>query len=194
MEALTLATSFASIISLISEYRTIHKENDAKSYQDFLYWLAENRHQELKALIESNQNTVISFKAILNEDFNKISEKLESIDNKLAHILTSDELFSGLAISIAPTKILTIQAIDILKRFEELKATRMYVSNTMPSSKYTFEGEERGDLIITDKRFIQDDLNLLVSLNLLTHEVDKYSTKIYTITRSASDFIKAIKN
>ena len=192
MDALTLATSFATVISLISEYRSLNKENETKSYQDFLNWLAENRHQELKVLIESNQNTIVSIKAILNEDFNEISRKLESINNKLAYILSSDELFSNLAMSLAPQKILSVQAQGILKRFEELKASRMLVFNSMPSSTYTFEGGERGNLILSDKRFIQDDLNLLVNLSLLTHEIDKYGTNIYTITRSASELVKTI--
>ena len=189
IDPLSAATAFSTIISLISDFRTNHKEVFANDHQKFLEWLSDNRHEEVKVLIESNQSTVVSIKAILNQDFNYLSNKLESIDNKLAYILSSDDLFSSLVASVAPLKTLPAQAMDVLKRFEELKASRMFVFNTIPDSTYSFQGEKSGSLMVSDKRFINDDLSLLVRLNLLTHDIDKHNTNIYTITRIASNLV-----
>ncbi len=55
LDALTTATTFATIVSLISDFRNEHNKVAADDHQKFLEWLSDNRHEEVKKILEQNQ-------------------------------------------------------------------------------------------------------------------------------------------
>ncbi|MGZ8250814.1 MAG: hypothetical protein ACXW1P_00595 [Methylophilaceae bacterium] len=194
-DPLTTATTFATLVSLISDFRDKHKEVAADDHQKFLEWLSENRHGEMKKLLEQNQATVISIKAILNQDHAVIFEKLQGVDNKLAALLSEDGLFANLVEAIHPKHKLSKQAVSILVQFESSQASEMLeVGMFGAGALYMFVDGLQGQLDYSEARFIKDDLKKLTELSLLRPSSNSSGKQVFLYTRRASDFVKTIVN
>lgn len=193
IDPLTAATTFSTIVSLISDFRDKHKEVATNDHQKFLEWLSENRHDDVKGLLEQNQATVISIKAILNHQSSDVIERLKNIDNKLGNILSADSLFNPLVQSLAPLNGLSEQAINILRQFENAEASTVIEQHYIgDETAYIFMDGKAGTLEYSDARFIEDDFSVLVGLGLLRLESGKSGGKIYKFTREASKLIRSI--
>ena len=191
--SLELATAFATIVSLVSEFRDNNKEVAADDHAKFLEWLSENRHDEIKKLLEQNQATVTSIKTILNLQSSDILEKLKNIDNKLGSILSVDSSFNPLVQAIAPLNSLSEQSISILNQFETAKASTVLEQHYMSNdTAYIFMDGDGGTLTYTDTRFIEDDFSKLVELGLLRMEFGSKGAKIFKFTREASNLVRSV--
>ena len=194
MDLITSATTFATIVSLISDFRDKHNEVADNDYQIFLEWLSENRHDEIKILLEQNQATVVSIKAILNQDYSVISEKLLSIDSKPASLLSEDVLFSKLVKAISPEKMLSVQSVSILMQFESSGASKALESLSMGGANYIFLDGKGGSIEVSEPRYIKDDFLKLIELDLLRLDYNSQGKPMYLYTRAASEFVKCMSN
>lgn len=100
MEPLSTAAALASIIGLIGQFKSGRDSTKSQDFDEFMQWLAESNHAELKSLIEANHGTTISIKAILHQSQEALSESLSRIDNALAAITTALAGFGELSKSI----------------------------------------------------------------------------------------------
>jgi len=193
IDPLTASTTFAELVGLFSDFLGKRKEASNDDYQKFLEWLSNNRHEEIRALLEQNQATVISIKAILNHQSAIVLERLKNIDNRLGNILSADSLFSPLVQAIAPLNSLSEQAINILRQFENVEASTVLEQNYMSNeTAYIFMDGQGGELEYSDVRFIEDDFSVLVELGLLRLEFGKNGGKLYKFTREASKLVRSI--
>ena len=192
--SLELATTFATIISLISDFRDKHKEIAADDYQRFVEWLSDNRHEEIKKILEQNQATITSIKIILNQDYEVIIEKLQNVDSKLATLLSKDGIFSKLVEAINPSQILSKQAKSILMQFEGSQASKLIEARMMAGTVYIFMDGSGGNLNFDEPRFIQDDFVKLTELGLLLQDYNSAGKPLYVYTRVASEFVKGMGN
>lgn len=193
IDPLTAATTFATLVSLFSDFLDKRKEVSSDDYQKFLEWLSENRHDEIKQLLEQNQATVTSIKAILNLQSSVILEKLKNIDNKLGSILSADSLFNPLVQALSPFNSLSEQSISILRQFEDSGASTILEQHYMSNeTAYIFMEGSGGTLEYNDARFIEDDFSKLVELGLLRLEFGSKGAKIYKFTREASRLVSSI--
>lgn len=194
-DPLTTATTFATIVSLISDFRNEHNKVAIDDHQKFLEWLSDNRHDEIKIILEQNQETIISIKAILNQDYEIVFQKLHSIDSKLASLLSEDVLFSKLVEAISPEQALSKQALAVLIQFDNSQASEMLeVAKYSDGTLYMFIDGLQGQLNYTEPRFIQDDLEKLIELGLLRQRRNSEGKKVFQFTRRASDFVKTVNN
>jgi hypothetical protein len=186
IDPLTTATTFATLVSLISDFRNEHNKVAIDDHQKFLEWLSENRHDEIKGLLEQNQNTVTSIKAILNLQSSVFLEKLENIDNKLA------SLFNSLIQNVSPNYSLSEQSISILRQYESAQASTILEHSSLSDpTAYIFMDGNGGALEYTDPRFIEDDFSMLVEIGLLRLEFGSKGGKLYKLTRVASKLVKS---
>jgi hypothetical protein len=191
IDPITTATTFSTIVSLISDFRDKHKEVAADDHQKFLEWLSENRHDQIKKLLEQNQSTSISIKAILNLQSSLILDKLELVDNKLCSILSVDNLFRSLVVSIKPNSALSEQAVNFLRQIENAQASQVLQFDMMGELNYIFIDGVGDNLYIDEPRFIKDDLVQLSELGLLRLEYNSKGESIYIYTRSAAELVRA---
>ena len=66
MEPITLATSFAAIVGLISDFKQERKGRTEDEYNEFLEWLGTKRHTELQDLLAANVGLSRSIENLLN--------------------------------------------------------------------------------------------------------------------------------
>jgi hypothetical protein len=189
IDPLTAATTFATLVSLISDFRDKHREVAADDDRTFLNWLTENNHEEMRLLLEQNQATLIGIKSILSERHAFILEKLQAIDNSLAALLSGDPVFTQLVEAISPKNLLSEQSLSILIQFENSGASKLLRYQMLSGLGFIFEDGD-ADFEFTEPRFIEDDFAKLVELGLLRLEYNIKGDPRYVYTRMASNFVK----
>lgn len=184
-----LAESFATIVGLLGQY---YSEKGAKAqieFNDFMEWLAKANHIEIKSLLELNTQATIHIKALLNQDHRIFKEKLDKIDSAITSFASAIDGFDVLAREINPNSSLSAQAINILEQFQHSGATKLFEMKLMSGTVYNFP-ETNGGLVVTEQKFVEDDLKTLVEYGLLRHEYNKSGNNIYIFTRAGSRLVQ----
>lgn len=190
MDILATSTIFATIVSLLADFKSQRQDGASDDFNEFMSWLSESRHDELKTLIQQNTKTTISIKALLNENKIVLAEKLEQLDRKLALLMSEDADFSNVVLGVRPNSKLSKQAISLLQQFENSGASKALELHSQGQlSLFLIDG---GQLQHDDPRFLEDDLRTLVENKLLLLDYNSSGKRVFIYTRSASDFVKSI--
>ena len=192
MDPLTGATAFATIVSLISQFKTEVGLTDQTDTDEFMSWLSTNKHEEIKDLLELNTNTTISIKALLNIKHDELIEKLESLDSALALYASGIPEFSDIANSLRPNNILSEQAVSILRQLDASGGSRILEGHMQAGVYLYILNGPGGQIEIDDQRFIEDDLKTLVEYGLFRHDYNSKGDNIYLLTRIASKYVAAL--
>ncbi|WP_193453245.1 hypothetical protein [Pseudomonas nitroreducens] len=192
MDPMAIAGGFASIVGLVGQYKAGRDSVSGKSFDDFMQWLVTSNHSDLKALIEANHGTVISIKAILNQDREALHKRLEQLDSALVAFASAVEGFAQLGKSLYPEASLSDQAISILVQIEENKASKLLLVDYLSEdSELLFLDGCGGQVEIADSRFLEGDLQALVDARLLLPGRNSQGNPMWTFTRAAAEFVKA---
>ncbi|TBU73296.1 hypothetical protein [Phytopseudomonas daroniae] len=193
MEPLSTTTALASIIGLIGQFKAGRDSAKSQDFNEFMQWLAESNHAELKSLIEANHGTTISIKAILHQSQEALTESLSRIDNALAAITTALAGFGELSKSIRPNAVLSEQAVSILKQIDEAEASQVLLVKDWEGGAELLPLDGRGDEIeILEPRFLESDLKSAVDAGLLIQSFNSTGERIWVFTRSAAAFVASI--
>jgi len=193
MEPITLASSFATIVSLLGQFCSERSAESQAGFSEFSQWLIETQHQDLKKLLELNTNATISIKALLDQDKDILLDRINKLDNALASYASSLEGFSELAGAINPEAVLSSQALDVLRQFEKSGASKLIRLKTTGPISFLFL-DANGELEIEEPRFIEDDLSTLIDLGLLREDYNSNGDTLYVYTRAASRLVNERKN
>ena len=68
MDPLSGATAFATIVSLVGQYRAERERGNHADPHDFLAWLMESKHDEIRQALESNDRAMMGVTALLSFD------------------------------------------------------------------------------------------------------------------------------
>jgi hypothetical protein len=183
-----IAESFAAIVGLLVQYRSEKGNQDQLEFNDFMVWLTNANHTKIKELLELNVNATIYIKAILNQDHKIFKEKLDKIDAAITAFASTIDGFDVLANAINPDATLSAQAVNILEQFEEAGAIRVLELKMMEGTEYIFL-ETSGNLVISEPRFVDDDLKTLLEYGLLRHDYNSKGQNLYIYTRAASRLV-----
>lgn len=193
MEPLSTAAALASIIGLIGQFKSGRDSTKSQDFDEFMQWLAESNHAELKSLIEANHGTTISIKAILHQSQEALSESLSRIDNALAAITTALAGFGELSKSIRPEAVLSGQAISVLRQIEDAKASKVLLVQYLDSGSYlVLMDGSGGGLDIPEPRFLEADMTALTNARLLIPGRNSSGKPMWTITREAAAFVASL--
>jgi len=187
-----MIAEFAQIVGLLSAFTAGRQSNELADTAEFLKYLTEHGHEDLRHAIEQNHNTTISIKALLNYRLDDVSEKLNGISNRLAILLSRSEGMEDLAVSYA-TNTFSDQAIEILSLMEEHETEWFLLSKEMGTKDQRLVLAPGPNYICKETRFFKDDLALMVSLNLLVQDYNSKGEPMYYFTRAASQLVSSIK-
>lgn len=192
MDPLSTTSALASIIGLIGQFKSGRDSAKSQDFDEFMQWLAESNHAELKSLIEANHGTTISIKAILHQSQEALSESLSRIDNALAAITTALAGFGELSKSIRPDSGLSEQAVWILRQMEEKQASKVLLHQRHSGALLLPLDGTGGSITIPEPRFLEDDMNALTSARLLIPGRNSSGKPIWTFTREAAAFVASL--
>ncbi|MFT6780083.1 MAG: hypothetical protein ACJAV1_004032 [Paraglaciecola sp.] len=187
-ESVLIAESFAIIVGLLGQYRSEKGSQTQLEFNDFMEWLANANHTEIKGLLELNVNATIYIKALLNQDHKIFKEKLDKIDAAITAFASTIDGFDVLANAVNPDNTLSDQAVNILEQFEAAGATKVLELKMMSGPEYMFI-ETSGNLEISEPRFVEDDLRTLLEYGLLRHDYNSKGDNLYIFTRAASRLV-----
>ena len=188
------ATSFATIISLLSDFVSHRGADKSKSFDDFMAWLSEQRHDEIKSLLELNINTTIGIKALLGESQREILERLHSLDRSMATFAAGFDAYRGLAEAAHPSSALSAQAISLLQQFYDSGASKVVEGKYLAGTAlHVVDGPSNGSLTFTDPRFLDDDLTTLVELGLLDIDYNGSGQRLFVFKRAGARFVESLR-
>ncbi|MES5815361.1 hypothetical protein [Pseudoxanthomonas sp. Soil82] len=195
MDPLSTTTAFATIISLLADFVAHRGAADGKSFDEFMAWLSEQRHDEIKALLEQSTSTTISIKALLGESQREILDRLQSLDRSMASFAAGFDVYRDLAHAVHPASALSAQAISLLQQFHDSGASKILAIQSLDGTKSLpiVDGPSDDELKITEPRFLDDDLSTLVELGLLGLDHNGKGERLYSLRRSAVRLVENLR-
>lgn len=187
-----VATAFATIVSLIGQYRSERSSANQQDFNEFIEWLAKSQHEELVQILQLNTRASLGIKALLQQDREIFLERLEAIDNALSQFASAIEGFSEVAESVHPNSLLSPQALNILRQFETSGASKVLPIQSSGGPLYLFIDGASGSnqLEFEDERFVDDYFATLVGLGLLRQDYNSKGEPFFVFTRAASQLIR----
>lgn len=192
MEPVSIATAFASVVGLLGQFQASRGTKGQADFNEFLQWLVDSNHSEVKSLIESNTKTTIGIKALLNQNHDILMQKLDAMDSALSAFGSLLPGFSDISNGLYPQGgQLSKQAKEILSQFQSSGASKVLELRTHSGVNLLYLDGASGAMEISDARFLEDDLKTMVELGLLRHDVNKSNQNLYIFTRAASDLVES---
>jgi len=182
-----MIAEFAQIVGLLAAFSSERHTAAGADVMEFLVWLSEHNHSDLRRLIEGNQATTISIKAMLYRGIEDIGEKLDAISNQLAVLATRSHGVEGLAAGFARV-LVSDQAWKILTLMEESGTEFFLVSNELGGA-IRLVLSSGPNYVAEESRFLHDDLELMVTLGLLKLDHNSRGDPLYRYTRAASKLV-----
>lgn len=186
-----MIAEFATIVGLLSAFSSGRSGQKHVELSEFLVWLTEHNHDDVKKSIEANKATTISIKSILSKGLDDVHEKLDAISERLAILASRSEGVETLAIAYANESI-SDQALEILKLMEKNGTEYFLLSNELGATQQRLVLAPGPNHLCQEKRFFQDDLRLMVDLGLLMRCQNSRGDPIYYYTRAASALVESI--
>lgn len=189
MDPLSAAGTFATIVGLLSNYKS---EKSSTELNSFIEWLKAKHYEEISSAIERNASLSQELSKILATNHSDLVQHLKRLDSQITFLASKLEGFGGLAKALNLKPALSEQAISILRQLtnsgaEYFMEHKIY---TGEPDEYQIIGGTGGDISCTDHRFIKDDLNSLVAANLLRLEHASRGSRQFFITRAAVEFFQ----
>jgi hypothetical protein len=186
-----MIAEFATIVGLLSAFSSGRKTEEQTAISDFLAWLSDHNHDEIRALIEKNQATTISIKSLLNKGLDDVHHKLDDISNRIAILASRSNGVEELALAYAKESI-SAQALELLILMEEHETKYFLLSKAIGRHEQTVILSPGPNYTCRETRFFRDDLTLMVDLSLLMQDQNSKGDPIYYYTRAASKLIRSI--
>jgi len=191
MEALTAATTFASIVGLLSNFKSERKSTSDDEYQEFVLWLSDKRHKSLIEEITANQLLGLGIKSLLNQNHDVVLQKLLALDETLLLLSSSIDGFKEISSAISPGSNLSEQAISIIEQLSNSGGSFFQEIRGLAGTSFKIM-DASGALKITEERFIEDDLSQLVKSGLLILDSNSQGNRNFRITRLAVKLLTQI--
>lgn len=188
----TAATTFATIVGLICNFKQERREEKVLDRGAFLQWLDEHKHSDLKEFVLRSQEIAAEVDNLIKADTVTIISKLEQIDTVLATILGRIDGLQGIAHALRPNDRLSDQAISILRQL--VNSDSKEFGRLPHMGGVAFPLTSGGNIDISEQRFVDDDLNILTNLGLLNYRMGSSGTDFFGVTRDAVRLIEAIDN
>ena len=187
MPLLEASTILATLVGLICNWKQERGAQAADRYQDFMVWLSHHHFESLRERIYASEELQRELAALLQQDFTALGSKMDVITSAISAVADKIDSLSqvGRAIGINGDA-LSEQAVEVLKVFDQLGASRMVVFDHEPVCLFL---PSQAGVTFSDGRFLETDVSALVSMGfieLVDH--NNSGNPIFGITRAGSAF------
>ena len=182
------AGAFPVIVGLLCNFK---QERSGRDLTAFMAWLKETHQDDVAAAIERDSALSTELSGMLSANHADLVERLTQLASQNEQLASQLAGFESLASAPKPTVKLSKQAISVLKQLVESGAERF-----MEHKMYTGEPDEyllmggQAKIQYSDRKFIKEDIEALVSAGLVRLEITRKGTKSFYVTRSAAEFFK----
>ena len=191
IEPLSLASSFATVVGLLGLFKGERSAAKDQGTHEFLQWLEEHNHNEIKDLITHSHELLDGIETLLRDNHEVVLAKLNRIDEILASLSSCIQGMGKIGISLHPNAELSDQAISILRQLVNSAASE-FIENRLDQDITTLHLMSGGHINIMEPRFLANDLDMLGSLRLLMVRFGSQGSRIFGITRNAAKLVELI--
>jgi hypothetical protein len=194
MSGIETASLFATLVGLICNWRDERGRQTDDRFQDFLTWLTNHKFEKLREQISLSDELTRELNALLEEDLQSLSEKLDVITSTLTAVSSKIDQLSriGNAMGVSADAI-SEQAFAILKAFEESAAEKMIVFNWPITIAFDKRGGASPILTVSEPRFLEADIDSLLQAGLINlTSYNGSGDPIYSLTRSGAIVARSI--
>jgi hypothetical protein len=199
---MTIATTVATLVGLICNYRQeLGARNDA-THREFMDWLSNHRHNELRDIIAQTHHLQTEIDTLLRADHAQILAEVDRANQVLLDVLGRLDEFKGLVANMGTQPVVSDQAIDILRQVFQsgyggvaiVRQTSMpLVRQTRDSAIVCFRYGDYGPIInLTEPLFAEDDIHALASLGFLHLETSGNGIMWFKVTRAGANLLKSV--
>lgn len=183
----------AAIVGLLAQFvqeRRAGKDAERQATLDeYTEWLRRGEHTQVLKAIEGNETLLAGVRELLNTGHQEIIERFNRLDRTLGSVLEHTAGWELIARSLNPPDRLSNQALTILMQMEEKQATFIQkVLHSRGTPRILLS--DRGALDVDEPRFLEDDLEQLLRLGLLSGTMTSQGTPRFVITRLGSEVAK----
>lgn len=190
-----LSSGLPQIVGLLATFLSIN--GDKKNLAEFKEWLVETNNEYATKIIEDNHQLQDGLSVFMNANHEENMAKLSQLTDLITDIASKVESSAKLASSYSIGAELSEQAISVLRQFVESGSPKIHHMKLNDGSDYPhlYLLEGAVDNIQYDEpKFIEEDIDSLVSKGLITKVIGSKRGKTYNITRQAVAFIDALDN
>lgn len=187
-----MIAEFAQIVGLLSAFASQRQANYQADLSEFLVWLTEHNHEEIRDAIEANQTTTIGIKSLLYKGLDDVHAKLDSISDRIAILSSRSDGVKDLAASYARATF-SDQSLEILSQMEENEAEYFLLFRELGAKDQRLILSAGPNYICKETRFFRDDLALMVELGLLREDSNSKGEPIYFYIRAASQLVQSLQ-
>ncbi|ENC6733162.1 TPA: hypothetical protein RQJ54_004659 [Vibrio vulnificus] len=184
----------ATIIGLICNFKSERRASSDDEYKEFVEWLDTKRHKSIVEELNSNHLLGLSIKSLLNQNHEVVVQKLSDIDGSLTQLASQIDGLKEVANAIVPNFDLSDQAISVVQQLVDSQGS--YFTEFKLSSGsllYKVEGGHGGKVDFDEPRFLNDDLNQLCQLGLLSLDHNGRGDRLFRITRATTRYVSQLK-
>lgn len=183
-----LSTGTGLLLSLLQIWFHERDQTKQASRGEFLDWLEQHRHHEVKDLLIHNVLLSEGIEKLLQQNQQELLTRLDKIESILLALVSGMDGFRGVWTTSKPE--LSDQALNLVKWFAACKGKHLLLLEHQQGAILQSELNEAFD--IPDVRFLRADLDMLTDLGLLTHDPTSGGTDRYRITRRLVEYAKVI--
>lgn len=119
MDPITAAGSFATIVGLVSNFKSERRASSDDEYREFLEWLDAKNHSDTLRAINENRALSDSIDTLLKQNHEEVIAKLGALDDSLLLLASKIPDFRNISLAIAPTAEISNQAVSVLRQLEQ---------------------------------------------------------------------------
>lgn len=184
IDPITLSTSFATIVGLLTAYKGERDKHKEQNCEDFKSWLSEKQHQAVIDALKQNNNLQQGIEQLLSQNHEQVMEKLENLEKQISFIATQNPDFSTIAKAIDNEAGLSKQAISMISQLVQSGADYCFEHKlfTGKPNEFLFLSKP-GKIQISEPRFVNEDWEQLENFNLV--RIERKKTLNFYPTRQA---------
>ena len=189
MDPITLSGAFATIVGLLANFKA---ERSSTDLSEFISWLRESRHEQVADTIAQNLALSTELATLLGRNHEELVSQLTTLHERITSVALQVEGFAGLANLFVATPPLSAQATSVLEQIVQSGAQSVMENeqHTGDPPEFIFLGSVAGRVQYAEPAFINEDLEALVSANLLKVEYVSDGTRRFFPTRAGVKYVQ----
>lgn len=187
MDPLALSGAFATIVGLLANFRG---ERSSADLSEFISWLRERHHEQVADAIAQNRALSGELSSLLAKNHQELTSQLTALHEQMTNVALQVEGFAGLASVFLSVPQLSAQAKSVIKQIVQSGARSVmeHELHTGDPTEFIFIGSVAGKVHYAEPAFINEDLDALVSANLLRVAHTSDGKRTFSPTRAGVEY------
>ncbi len=181
-------TGIGLILSLIQLFQHHRDKREAASTKEFYSWLLEHKFQDVKECISNNFALETEIANILKINHEELLLRISNVEEQLARILHSVDIFKGMVKTIAPSACLSKNQEEFLRAIVNSGNVSFQIVQLI-GSYIECCGRYQIDLSRINSKFIIQSAEILTKYGFLMKE-----GKSYMLTEEGLEYITQLDN